>query len=268
MKFAVIGKGFIYPRHKKAIERTGNQIVLTCDIDKTKNSDFANWKEMYASPEFKEIDTVTICTPNYLHSEMASEALKLGKRVLCEKPLTIFNDFERLEGVNTVLQLRYHPFLRILRNKKWRKMSVIAKMYRDENYWNSWKGDDKKSGGILYNLGIHYLDLLVWFMGNEYEIKECKIDKKLAKGTIRFKNGEGSFLIEIVNNRSQQGRYLHLWDDNIYKVNLSNKDNLSYEDLHYWVYRYFLNNKGISLNEAKKSLLLVNALLKHNGKIS
>jgi predicted dehydrogenase len=35
----------------------------------------------------KDIDLVDICTPNYLHAEMAVAAMKAGKDVLCEKPL-------------------------------------------------------------------------------------------------------------------------------------------------------------------------------------
>ncbi len=35
----------------------------------------------------RDIDLVDICTPNYLHAEMAVAAMKAGKDVLCEKPL-------------------------------------------------------------------------------------------------------------------------------------------------------------------------------------
>jgi len=35
----------------------------------------------------KDIDLIDICTPNYLHAEMAVAAMKAGKDVLCEKPL-------------------------------------------------------------------------------------------------------------------------------------------------------------------------------------
>lgn len=35
-----------------------------------------------------EIDVIDICTPPYMHAEMVAEALKAGKHVICEKPLT------------------------------------------------------------------------------------------------------------------------------------------------------------------------------------
>src|SRR4030042_1535636 len=33
-----------------------------------------------------EIDVISVCTPNYLHAEIAVDCLKAGRNVLCEKP--------------------------------------------------------------------------------------------------------------------------------------------------------------------------------------
>ena len=109
-KFAIVGKGFIYPRHKQAIEKLGGKIVLTCDIDKNKKADFVDWVEMFNSSKFNEVNYVSVCVPNYLHSVICREALLKGKKVLCEKPLSI-NGIMGMKDVKTVLQLRYHPKL-------------------------------------------------------------------------------------------------------------------------------------------------------------
>ena len=39
-------------------------------------------------------------------------------------------------------------------------------VYRDEKYFSGWKGDEGKSGGILFNLGIHYFDILFYLFGS------------------------------------------------------------------------------------------------------
>ena len=37
----------------------------------------------------KEVDAVFVLTPNYAHYEVTMDALKAGKHVLCEKPITV-----------------------------------------------------------------------------------------------------------------------------------------------------------------------------------
>ena len=128
MKFAIVGMGFIYPRHVQAIEYIGGKVSMTCDIDKTKQTDFTDWVEMFNHPDFEDIDAVAILTPNHLHTVIAREARLRGKRVLCEKPLSI-NGTKNLEGVNTVLQLRHHP---ALKNLEPGNIVVEAKMFRDD----------------------------------------------------------------------------------------------------------------------------------------
>lgn len=257
-KFAILGKGFIFSRHKQAIESLGGEVCITCDINPATNPDFTDWTEMINHPIFKKITHVSICTPNYLHAPMVREVLRRGKKVLCEKPLSI-DGIKGLDGVKTVLQLRYHPELKILKTKKPKELVIEAKMFRDEKYWQSWKGSDLLSGGILYNLGIHYVDLAIFLLGNNWKILKVKRNKKLVIADIRFGNSMVHIHIEAVNDRKKQGRKL-LADGK--EIILSNQDNLSYEDLHKEVYKDFLAGKGIDVKEAEKSLKLVDAILK------
>lgn len=259
LKFAIVGMGFIYPRHKQAIESLGHEVALTCDIDFTKRPSFTDWIEMYQSKEFEDIDAVAICTPNYLHGIMTREALLRGKKVLCEKPLSIEGPLG-LEGVNTVLQLRYNPEIQRLKGNPPISLYVEAKMFRNEKYWNSWKGDKRKSGGTLFNLGVHYIDLLVHLWGDNWKLGKIENTKRMSKGTIYF--GENldkiaQYHIQIVNDKSKQGRKL-LADGR--EIILSNQENLSYEDLHTKVYEEFIASRGIKLSETYPTLRLIKEL--------
>lgn len=262
MNYAVIGKGFIFPRHKQAIEATKGKILLTCDNDSTKDPDFLDWLEMYEHPRFQEVETVVICTPNYLHVPMAREALLRGKRVICEKPFTIGNDFRGLDGINIVLQLRYHPQLEAFQKDilpKNNEINLTVKAFRDESFWNSWKGDPIKAGSVpLHTLGVHYFDLLIHLFGIPQEIISASSDRKKASGIIRFKTGLCRYSVEAADDRQGQTRTLEV---NGSKLQLSDKDNLSYEDLHTEVYRHFLEGKGIGIEEAKHSINLINDLI-------
>ena len=44
----------------------------------------SDWREVINRPD---IDIIDICTPNNLHAEIAIQAAKAGKHIMCEKPL-------------------------------------------------------------------------------------------------------------------------------------------------------------------------------------
>ena len=95
IKVAVAGVGFIGPAHIEALRRTPNIEVVAIshpveDEVKQKAADlgipngYADFNEML---EKEDVKAVHICTPNFLHYEMAKAALEKGLHVICEKPL-------------------------------------------------------------------------------------------------------------------------------------------------------------------------------------
>src|SRR2546427_4213321 len=76
---------------------SGEQIVAIADADKNRAGDslkrcpnakfYFDWREMLEK-EGKNIDAVTVSTPDHLHAIIASTALKMDKHVYCQKPLT------------------------------------------------------------------------------------------------------------------------------------------------------------------------------------
>ena len=251
MRFAVIGKGFIFERHKQAIERVGSEVTMTCDNDPDKRADHLDWLHMLNTEDFNQnVDAVSICTPNYLHGVMVRECLLRNKKVICEKPFTI-DTLAGMDGAMTILQLRKHPALQDVEKGD---IYVEAKMFRDDVYWDSWKGNSETSGGILYNLGVHYIDLMVHILGVHTEVLEAEITETIAKGKVKFGGYTGEFHIEIVDSREDQGRNVTV---NGKEINLSNQDNLSYEDLHKDVFEDFVNDRGVGSRTAKRSLDLM-----------
>ena len=73
----------------------GENIVALCDIDENylgqaaadfpKATKYADFRKLL---EQKDIDAVTVCTPDHIHAPATIMALRLGKHVYCEKPLT------------------------------------------------------------------------------------------------------------------------------------------------------------------------------------
>ena len=103
-RIGMIGYGFMGRAHSNAYKQVGqffpgeHQVILqaVCARDEAKAKAFAeqwgyattetDWKKLVARPD---IDAVDICVPNNLHAEIAIEAAKHGKAILCEKPLAM-----------------------------------------------------------------------------------------------------------------------------------------------------------------------------------
>jgi predicted dehydrogenase len=131
----------------------------------------------------KDVDAVMICTPPDTHLEIAGEAMKAGKHVLCEKPLALsVEEAEKMVGLakrnSIVLKCgfnhRYHPAIKQL--KEWIDNGKLGKIYfararyghggrsQYEQNWRSQK--ERAGGGQLMEHGIHVLDLFRMTMGD------------------------------------------------------------------------------------------------------
>ena len=133
--FALIGAaGYIAPRHMKAIKETENNLVAALDTNDSvgiidshfPNADFFTEFERFDRHvdklrrlnTGKQINYVSICSPNYLHDSHMRFALRSGADSICEKPLVLnpwnidgLQEIEKETGkkINTILQLRLHP---------------------------------------------------------------------------------------------------------------------------------------------------------------
>lgn len=252
-KFAVIGKGFIFNAHAQAIKKIGGEIVDI--VDESKGPDA--WREVVKRTK---ADCIVILTPNNLHFEMAKFSAENSKMVLCEKPLALTSkEAKILAGyphIFTVYQLRYHPFTKKLKSEikesENYQIEMNISVHRDEDYWKSWKGDPKRSGGILFNLGIHYFDLLLYLFGEPIEISTQLLTERTGEGKILGKNYLCSWRINAEEPVERQHR--------LFKINGTNYDLSSKENLHFFVYRDLLEKKGVTPKEALPSIELIEKL--------
>lgn len=190
-KVGIIGCGNIFARHLEAINLNHDRfsLVAVCDSDSkrlnicaTENRvpGFVNHREMLREMGNK-INFITIATPNSFHFPQAIDSLKAGKDILIEKPI----DFRHARALEinriakehkrqafSVLQVRYNPTLKLVREAlkkeylgKIRSISLIQRWQRPEQYFESWRSDIKIGGRTLYEVGIHYLDIIQWLFG-------------------------------------------------------------------------------------------------------
>lgn len=104
LRIGMIGYGFMGKTHSNAYVQAANffdsehkpVLKALCARNQEKAKPFAdNWGYESVESDWREllkrddIDAVDICTPNNLHKEIAIEAAKAGKMILCEKPLAM-----------------------------------------------------------------------------------------------------------------------------------------------------------------------------------
>ena len=197
-RFALIGAGgYIAPRHMKAISDTNNALVAALDPNDSVGIIDSYFPEADFFTEFERfdrhldklkrsgsdnaVDFVSICSPNYLHDSHMRFALRSGADAICEKPLVLnpwnidgLVDVEKDTGkkIHTILQLRVHPSIVALREKvavshsdAKHEVDLTYVTSRGNWYLQSWKGEDKKSGGIATNIGVHFYDMLSYIFG-------------------------------------------------------------------------------------------------------
>lgn len=187
--FAIVGCGRIAQRHALQISKVAN-LIAVCDIDKQKALTLAGefGSKAYFSLEEMldiedDIEIVSICSPNYLHSHHSILAMQKGKHVLCEKPLSIHLDdaLKMIEASNkynrklfVVKQNRYNPPVEIVKSLlendrlgKIHSFQINCFWNRPQAYYlNTWKGKKELDGGTLYTQFSHFIDLLYWFLGD------------------------------------------------------------------------------------------------------
>ncbi len=220
-KFSLTSTGFIAPTHIEAIRDAGGEFVGL------------NTKE----------DCVVINSPNYLHYQHIKE--HLDKICLVEKPFVInpeqAKEIAMHENVFCVMQLRYHPLLKSIKVEPMNYIEMDIGVYRDQKYFDGWKGDEEKSGGILYNLGIHYFDVLFQLFGRPISWM-CDDEERIATGVINGEKFHCTFRLSVNEKREDQRRIFKI---NGVEYNFSKQDNLAYENLHKYVYEDLMQGKGV-----------------------
>ena len=132
-----------------------------------------------------DVDAALIVVPHRLHHPIGMDFIRHGKHVLIEKPLAV-SEQECLELIRAASSedvllmvaypLRYHPLVVAMKNEldagRIGEVFQIAIWTEQLTQWP--KGDWHSSretlgGGQLFSHGCHYVDLLLWMLGDPVE---------------------------------------------------------------------------------------------------
>ncbi|MCY2958831.1 MAG: Gfo/Idh/MocA family oxidoreductase [Planctomycetota bacterium] len=127
-----------------------------------------------------EVELVSICTPTDTHVDLARRALRAGKHVLLEKPVSLdpvaidelAGEAERAGRIcMPAMCMRYWPGWSWLRDalgdgRHGAVQSAVFQRCASKPAWNpGFYADPTRSGGALYDLHVHDADLAHWLFG-------------------------------------------------------------------------------------------------------
>lgn len=224
-KTAIIGCGAISETHISALQALDiSDIVALCDTNAKRLENalkscpgavgYSDYKEMLTK---SDIDIVHICTPHYLHAEMAIACMERGCDVYLEKPCAINRTLAKdivhasqICGKKVCVSFQNRLIETTKETKRILESGVLGKpkgikgivtWNREGSYYteSGWRGSfEKEGGGVLMNQSIHTLDLMYYFFGApEFVSGHAMLNKNIritsvedtAEAFMRFKNG-------------------------------------------------------------------------------
>ena len=201
-KMGIVGCG---NRSKAIIEALNNvpdiEIAALCDIVPHKMGQRAQLIKTSDKPKFvnsldellkmKELDAIGVITPNDTHKDIVIASLEAGKHVFCEKPLAMTTaECNEIIGVmeRTRMSLQvgnqrrhageYKALIEAIRTKPVGKI-LQSNLYDYRGDWRVpdadeypadtpyWRLSQKRSGGVVYEMGAHIIDVNNWVFDSE-----------------------------------------------------------------------------------------------------
>lgn len=184
----LIGYGGMGTRHLgrlKDVKEIHVQGVFDTDLNKLEAAAAAGYNTyltLHAVLEDPQVDMVLIATPNDSHKPIAIAAMRAGKHVLCEKPVTLsVNDFKEMLQVAKDT----HRCLMVDQNRRWdenyqmvRKVietGAIGDVYEIRNTVQGsrgipgdWRRNAAQGGGMVYDWCVHLLDRILLLKAQQH----------------------------------------------------------------------------------------------------
>ena len=225
IRFGLIGCGKMMAAHAKNLNLVEEiEIVACCDLYRDRAEVVAealgNGAKVYTDYRdmADDVDAVLVATTHETHYEIGMFFATRGKHILMEKPLCNSEEecvrlIEMCEKKNVVLMcaypVRYWPGVAKLKELvdsgeygKAFKMSVWTEQLSgtpevDEYGLPKYLNTSKMGGGQLFSHGCHYVDIMLWFLGEPLYGTHVgtnlgtpwMIREGTSAVTIKFKNG-------------------------------------------------------------------------------
>lgn len=147
---------------------------------------YGSLEELLADPE---VEIVTIATPNNFHRPLALQAMKAGKHVISEKPVTLSSD--DLQAMIDCAKETNRLFT-VHQNRRWDEDFLVIKQIFDQGTLGpvfniesrvhgsrgipgDWRGRKTPGGGMILDWGVHMLDQLLLLVPEDIISVYCTV---------------------------------------------------------------------------------------------
>ncbi|MFF0905565.1 UNVERIFIED_CONTAM: Gfo/Idh/MocA family oxidoreductase [Kocuria sp. CPCC 205316] len=192
LRSGIIGPGFIGEVHARAVRAAGGVVAAVAGSSPERSAAAAQrlgaaWGAPSAEAlmESNDVDVVHICTPNHTHAALAELALRVGKPVICEKPLATTVDAARrlvaaAEAAGVVATVpfvyRFYPTVREVRariaageaGRLWLLHGSYLQDWLASSDATNWRVDPALGGAsrAFGDIGVHWCDLMEFVTGH------------------------------------------------------------------------------------------------------
>ena len=173
-----MGKGLVKSAHASGL----GKLIVACDLDAERRQSAADELGGAACADMAEVfdrsdvDVLVVATPNFAHCECVVAAAKAGKHILCEKPMALST-----ADCDQMIAACRESGSRLMIGQVLRYIAVFAKTidlvkegrigepfaihvgrmgFSDVSKQAPWRHRIEKSGGTLFEFGVHEIDFI------------------------------------------------------------------------------------------------------------
>jgi len=217
-RFAILGAAAaVAERHARAVADVGGSLVATADpagppswlAERFPSARHFDTVEALTTELTGALDKVVVCTPNDLHEAHVELSLRAGADVVCEKPVALDpGGVDRLAALETetgrvvhaVLQLRLHPEVQRMAAEAQSGRHGVELDYvlaRGPEFLASWHGREDRSGGLIFEIGVHFLDFLLTIFGPADQVQVHERTAQRVTGELRLARADVRWRLSV-----------------------------------------------------------------------
>ncbi|OYT30820.1 MAG: hypothetical protein B6U94_05215 [Thermofilum sp. ex4484_79] len=192
VRFGVIGCGTVagYGHIPAVVNSEKAELVALADVNAKR---LGEMREKYGVDTYTEyidllkrndVDAVIVATPTFTHCKIVSDAAKMKKHILCEKPISLsLEEADEMIKVTRENNVKFMIGFTKRSSKRYIKIKELVnsgeigelRFIKQISNWGGpiWGGEERylwminRGGGPLIDAAIHDFDLLRWYSGSE-----------------------------------------------------------------------------------------------------